>query len=65
VSSAARDGALEIGLDSPFTLDPGPGGLELDEGIARLSLYFDAHVRAHPTQWFPWGVGSGLSAARS
>ena len=65
VSTSMPDGALEIRLDSPFTLDPARGGLELHQGVARLQRFFDAHVRAHPTQWFAWSTGRGLSASRS
>ena len=64
VSTFAPDGALEIRLDLPFTLDPGRGGLALHQGIARLQGFFDAHVRAHPTQWFTWGAERDLSASR-
>ena len=53
VSTLAADGALEIEFDAPFSLDP-RGGLEVSQGLARLQRFFDAHVRAHPTQWFEW-----------
>ena len=65
VSTFALDGALEIRLDSPFTLDPARGGLELHQGVARLQRFFDAHVRAYPTQWFTWGAERGLCTSRS
>src|SRR3989442_4724421 len=53
VSTLAADGALGIEFDAPFSLDP-RGGLEVSQGLARLQRFFDAHVRAHPTQWFEW-----------
>jgi KDO2-lipid IV(A) lauroyltransferase len=56
VSTFAPDGAMEIEFDAPFTLDPGPGGLELGQGLDRVQRFFDAHVRAHPTQWFTWSA---------
>ncbi|HEY2925169.1 MAG TPA: hypothetical protein VGJ98_09425 [Candidatus Eisenbacteria bacterium] len=52
VSTLAPDGTLEIEFDAPFSL--GPGGLEVSQGLVRLQRFFDAHVRAHPTQWFEW-----------
>jgi len=54
VSTFAPDGALEIEFEEPFTLDPDRGGLELEQGLDRVQRFFDAHVRAHPTQWFTW-----------
>jgi len=54
VSTFATDGTLEIEFDEPFTLDPDRGGIELDQGLDRVQRFFDAHVRAHPTQWFTW-----------
>ncbi len=62
VSTTASDGAIEIELDPPFTLDPGRGGLDLERGLARLQEFFDAHVRAHPTQWYTWSRVLHLSA---
>jgi KDO2-lipid IV(A) lauroyltransferase len=63
VSTFAGDGALEIEFDTPFSLDPARGGLEVPEGLARLQRFFDSHVRAHPTQWFEWRAASGLSTS--
>jgi KDO2-lipid IV(A) lauroyltransferase len=54
VSTFATDGALEIEFHAPFILDPERGGLELDQGLELVQRFFDAHVRAHPTQWFTW-----------
>jgi lauroyl/myristoyl acyltransferase len=56
VSTFAPDGALEIEFDQPFALDPRRGGLELGQGLDRVQRFFDAHVRAHPTQWFTWNA---------
>ena len=61
VTTFASDGALEIEFDPPFSLDSGPGGIEVSQGLARLQRLFDAHVRAHPTQWFSWSATSRLS----
>ena len=63
VSRFAADGALEIEFDAPFSLDPGKGGLELSQGLARIQRFFDAHVRAHPTQWFEWRGARSFGAA--
>ncbi len=65
VSTFAPDGALEIDFDPPFSLDPGRGGIPVSQGVARLQAFFDAHVRAHPTQWFMWSAARGLSGSRS
>ena len=54
VSTFAPDGALEIDFDAPFSLDPAQGGLDLTQGLSRVQRFFDAHVRANPTQWFEW-----------
>ncbi len=54
VSTVASDGAIEIDFDAPFSLDPARGGLDLAQGLSRVQRFFDAHVRAHPTQWFEW-----------
>jgi lauroyl/myristoyl acyltransferase len=56
VSTFAPDGAMEIDFDPPFALDPRRGGLELGQGVDRVQRFFDAHVRAHPTQWFTWNA---------
>jgi lauroyl/myristoyl acyltransferase len=66
VSWAEADGTLNIRIDAPFSLDPRRGGLQLPQALARLQGFFDAHVRAHPTQWFEWGAeepgGAGATA---
>jgi lauroyl/myristoyl acyltransferase len=66
VSWAEADGTLNIRFDAPFSLDPRRGGLKLPQALARLQRFFDAHVRAHPTQWFEWGAeepgGAGATA---
>jgi KDO2-lipid IV(A) lauroyltransferase len=56
VSTFAAEGGLEIEFAPPFTLEPGRGGLDLGQGIDRVQEFFDAHVRAHPTQWFTWNA---------
>ena len=50
----AADGAIGIRFHEPFMLAPEPGGLEHAEAERTLQRFFDAHVRAHPTQWFDW-----------
>jgi lauroyl/myristoyl acyltransferase len=50
------DGQIAVRFDAPFTLEPSAGGLSVDEAAASLSGFFDAHVRAHPTQWFDWSI---------
>ncbi len=62
VSTFAPDGALEIDFDAPFSLGPARGGLDLAQGVARLQRFFDAHVRAHPTQWFEWRAARSTGA---
>jgi KDO2-lipid IV(A) lauroyltransferase len=62
VSTFAADGALEIDFDAPFTLGPTRDGIDVAQGIQRLQRFFDAHVRAHPTQWFEWGATPGMGA---
>jgi len=62
VSMIAGDGAIEIEFDRPFSLDPTAEGLDISQGIARLQEFFDAHVRAHPTQWFQWRCARSLGA---
>ena len=65
VSRFAADGALEIEFDAPFSLDAGTGGLELSQALSRIQRFFDAHVRAHPTQWFQWRSARSFGAAGS
>lgn len=48
------DGAIAIGFHAPFTLAPERGGLDPAQAEQTLQRFFDAHVRAHPTQWFDW-----------
>ena len=57
VSWRGDDGAIHVRLLEPFTLAPGHGGLSLAQGARRLQRFFDAHVRAHPTQWYEWAAG--------
>jgi KDO2-lipid IV(A) lauroyltransferase len=64
VSAFAPDGALTIDFLPPFTLAPEPGGLPLEQGLARVQRFFDGHVREHPTQWFSWGAFSHRAAPR-
>lgn len=54
VSWMEADGTLRVRFDAPFSLAPRGGGLPLPQAIGRLQRFFDAHVRAHPTQWFEW-----------
>jgi lauroyl/myristoyl acyltransferase len=54
VSWMEPDGTLKVRFDAPFSLAPRRGGLALPQALARLQRFFDAHVRAHPTQWFEW-----------
>jgi lauroyl/myristoyl acyltransferase len=56
------DGAISVRFHAPFRLAPGRGGLEMDQAARTLERFFDAHVRAHPTQWFDWGSGVGTEA---
>ncbi|HET9250960.1 MAG TPA: lysophospholipid acyltransferase family protein [Candidatus Eisenbacteria bacterium] len=57
VSWRAPDGAVEIRFHPAFSLEPRRGGLGLQQAEALLQRFFDAHVRAHPTQWFDWAAG--------
>jgi len=54
VSWMEPDGTLQVRFDAPFSLAPRRDGLPLPQALARLQKFFDAHVRAHPTQWFEW-----------
>jgi KDO2-lipid IV(A) lauroyltransferase len=58
VSWRAPDGAVEVRFHPVFTLEPRREGIALPQALARLQGFFDAHVRAHPTQWFDWGAGA-------
>ncbi len=60
----APDGMISVRFHEPFTLEPAPGGLTLDQAAASVSRFFDAHVRAHPTQWFDWSVRAPREATR-
>jgi lauroyl/myristoyl acyltransferase len=66
VSWMEADGTLQVRFDTPFSLEPRRGGLALPQALARLQQFFDAHVRAHPTQWFEWRAeepgGAGAAA---
>jgi len=55
VAWRAPDGAVEVRFHPPFTLEK--DGIR--EAEATLQRFFDAHVRAHPTQWFHWGGTAG------
>lgn len=57
VSWRAPDGAVEVRFHPAFSLEPRRGGLGLQQAEAVLQRFFDAHVRAHPTQWFDWAAG--------
>jgi lauroyl/myristoyl acyltransferase len=60
VAWQADDGAVEVRFHPAFTLAPRRDGIGLDQAQARLQRFFDAHVRAHPTQWFDWSLAPGL-----
>ena len=55
VSWRAPDGAVEVRFHPAFSIEPRRGGLQKAEAL--LQRFFDAHVRAHPTQWFDWAAG--------
>lgn len=55
VAWRAPDGAVDVRFHPAFSLAPSGGGIALTQAEARLQRFFDAHVRAHPTQWFDWG----------
>ena len=63
VAWRAADGAVEVRFQPAFTLEPRHGGIGLHQAEARLQRFFDAHVRAHPTQWFEWDRGAPGGAA--
>ena len=48
------DGAIGIRFHAPFTLAPVRGGLDLGRAEQTLQQFFDAHLLAHPTQWYDW-----------
>jgi len=56
------DGVIEVRFHPAFTLEPRRGGIGMAQAQARLQGFFDAHVRAHPTQWFDWGAWSPAAA---
>ncbi|MGE5176461.1 MAG: lysophospholipid acyltransferase family protein [Hyphomicrobiales bacterium] len=58
------DGAVSVRFHAPFTLGAGRNGAEIEEARGELERFFDAHVRAHPTQWFDWGAGALVDPAR-
>ena len=55
VAWRAPDGAVEVRFHPAFSIEPCGGGIALPQAEARLQGFFEAHVRAHPTQWFDWG----------
>lgn len=59
------DGRIAVRFHAPFTLDPMPGGLSVEEALVSLSRFFDDHVRAHPTQWFDWSIRNGHASRTS
>ena len=60
VAWQADDGAVEVRFHPAFTLAPRRDGIGLEQAQARLQRFFDAHVRAHPTQWFDWSFAPSL-----
>jgi lauroyl/myristoyl acyltransferase len=63
VAWGAPDGAVEVRFQPAFSLEPCGGGLALPQAEARLQRFFDAHVRAHPTQWFDWSPWPAAGSA--
>jgi len=63
VAWRAPDGAVEVRFQPAFSLEPCGGGIALPQAEARLQRFFDAHVRAHPTQWFDWEPAAPRAAA--
>lgn len=63
VAWRAPDGAVEVRFHPTFSLEPSGGGIALPQAAARLQGFFDAHVRAHPTQWFDWSPWPAARAA--
>jgi len=57
------EGQIAVRFHEPFTLDPAHGGLALDDAATALERFFDAHVRAHPTQWFDWSIRGAKPAS--
>jgi lauroyl/myristoyl acyltransferase len=64
VAWRAPDGAVEVRFHPVFSLSPRCGGIDLPQAVARLQSFFDAHVLAHPTQWFDWGEAARPSLDR-
>ncbi|HEX7077572.1 MAG TPA: lysophospholipid acyltransferase family protein [Candidatus Eisenbacteria bacterium] len=58
------DGAVAVRFHPPFILGAGRGDVEIAEARSAIEGFFDAHVRAHPTQWFDWGTGATADPAR-
>jgi lauroyl/myristoyl acyltransferase len=56
VAWRALDGAVEVRFHPPFSFEKDGG---IHEAEATLQRFFDAHVRAHPTQWFHWAGNAG------
>jgi len=48
------DGAVAVQFHAPFRVTRDRGGLDPVQAERTLQRLFDAHVRAHPTQWFDW-----------
>ncbi|HKQ19997.1 MAG TPA: lysophospholipid acyltransferase family protein [Candidatus Eisenbacteria bacterium] len=48
------DGGVAVRFHAPFLVTPDRGGLDPGQAERTLQRFFDAHVRAHPTQWFDW-----------
>jgi lauroyl/myristoyl acyltransferase len=57
VAWRAPDGAVEVRFHPAFSLEKDGNGIREAEGT--LQRFFDAHVRAHPTQWFHWAGTAG------
>jgi lauroyl/myristoyl acyltransferase len=55
VAWRAPDGAVEVRFHPPFSVDKEA----IDEAESKLQQFFDAHVRAHHTQWFHWAGTAG------
>ena len=58
------DGMIAVRFHAPFTLTPSRGGQSVAQATEAVSRFFDAHVRAHPTQWFDWSAWALRDSAR-
>jgi len=63
VAWRAPDGEVEVRFHPAFSIEPCGGGIALSLAEARLQGFFEAHVRAHPTQWFDWSPWPPRAAA--